>query len=281
MTGVGAADQELDRARAAIVTGASSGIGRACALRLAHVGYDIGVTFHTNRAGAEQVAAEARALGRTAAVVSIDMAHTALVPAAITELVERLDGVDVLVNNAGVNRRARVVEETEAGWRRTLAVNLIGPWACAHAAASHMIGAGRGGRIINVTSVLALAPIDGGGAYCASKAGLDMLTKVMALELAEHGITVNAVAPGHTATPMNFTERELAVEETIARPVIPAARAASPDEIADAVVHLAGPNASYTIGASLLVDGGLLLVSGPESLQRSTGMPPQRTTDTR
>src|ERR1019366_7424660 len=228
MTSSGPTNEGLGRARVAIVTGASSGIGRACALRLAQAGYDIGVPFHTNRGGAEHVAAEAQALGRTSAAVRIDLAQTGLVPAAIGELVERLDGVDVLVNNAGVNRRARVVDETEAGWQHTLAVNLVAPWACAHAAASHMITAGRGGRIINVTSVLALAPIDGGAAYCASKAGLDMLTKVMALELAEHGITVNAVAPGHTATPMNFAKEELTAATTIARPVIPAARAASP-----------------------------------------------------
>ena len=281
MTSSGPTNEGLGRARVAIVTGASSGIGRACALRLAQAGYDIGVTFHTNRGGAEHVAAEAQALGRTSAAVRIDLAQTGLVPAAIGELVERLDGVDVLVNNAGVNRRARVVDETEAGWQHTLAVNLVAPWACAHAAASHMITAGRGGRIINVTSVLALAPIDGGAAYCASKAGLDMLTKVMALELAEHGITVNAVAPGHTATPMNFAKEELTAATTIARPVIPAARAASPDEIADAIAYLAGPNASYTTGASLLVDGGLLLVSGPESLQRGTGLQPQRSTEAR
>jgi NAD(P)-dependent dehydrogenase (short-subunit alcohol dehydrogenase family) len=180
----------------------------------------------------------------------------------------------VLVNNAGVNRRATLLEETIAGFDRTLAVNLVGPWACAQAAARHMIDAGRGGRIVNVTSVLAFVPLEGGGAYGAAKAGLEALTKVLALELAPHGIKVNAVAPGHTATPMNYGPDDLRAA-TISRPVIPTARAAAPDEIAAAIAFLASPAASYATGASLLVDGGLLLASGPQSLQDATGLPPE------
>ena len=168
----------------------------------------------------------------------------------------------MLVNNAGVNRRATVLEETIEGFDRTLAVNLVGPWACAQAAARHMIDGGRGGRIVNVTSVLAFVALDGGGAYGAAKAGLELLTKVLALEFAPNAIKVNAVAPGHTATPMNYGPDDLAAA-TIERPVIPAARAAAPDEIAAAIAFLASPAASYATGASLLVDGGLLLASGP------------------
>jgi NAD(P)-dependent dehydrogenase (short-subunit alcohol dehydrogenase family) len=260
--------------RRAIVTGAGSGIGRATALRLAADGYDVGVTYRANAEGAQSVVAEIRALGRAAAHVELDLATPPGAAAAIDALAERLGGVDVLVNNAGVNRRATVLEETIEGFDRTLAVNLVGPWACAQAAARHMIDGGRGGRIVNVTSVLAFVALDGGGAYGAAKAGLELLTKVLALELAPHAIKVNAVAPGHTATPMNYGPADLEAA-TIERPVIPAARAAAPDEIAAAIAFLASPAASYATGASLLVDGGLLLASGPQSLQDATGRPPE------
>jgi NAD(P)-dependent dehydrogenase (short-subunit alcohol dehydrogenase family) len=261
-------------ARRAIVTGAGSGIGRATALQLAAAGCDVGVTYRANAAGAERVVAEIRALGRAAVHVELDLAEPTAARGAIDTLAARLGGVDVLVNNAGVNRRATVLEETIADFERTLAVNLVGPWACAQAAARHMIAAGQGGRIVNVTSVLAFVALDGGGAYGAAKAGLELLTKVLALELAPHAIKVNAVAPGHTATPMNYGPDDLAAA-TIERPVIPAARAAAPEEIAAAIAFLASPAASYATGASLLVDGGLLLASGPQSLQDATGRPPE------
>ena len=264
----------MTAARRAIVTGAGSGIGRAAALRLAADGCDVGLTYRSNAEGAERVAAEIRDLGRAAACVALDLAEPRTAAVAIDDLADRLGGVDVLVNNAGVNRRATVLEETIEGFDRTLAVNLVGPWACAQAAARHMIAAGRGGQIVNVTSVLAFVALDGGGAYGAAKAGLELLTKVLALELAPHAIKVNAVAPGHTATPMNYGPEDLAAA-TIERPVIPTARAAAPDEIAAAIAFLASPAASYATGASLLVDGGLLLASGPQSLQDATGRPPE------
>jgi NAD(P)-dependent dehydrogenase (short-subunit alcohol dehydrogenase family) len=264
----------MSQPRRAIVTGAGSGIGRATALQLAAAGCDVGVTYRANAQGAERVVAEIGDLGRRAAAVELDLARPQNASATIDALAETLGGVDVLVNNAGVNRRATVHDETVAGFDRTLAVNLVGPWACAQAAARHMVAGGRGGRIVNVTSVLAFVPLEGGGAYGAAKAGLEALTKVLALELAPHGIKVNAVAPGHTATPMNYEADELDAA-SIERPVIPAARAASPDEIAAAIAFLASPAASYATGASLLVDGGLLLASGPQSLQQATGLPPE------
>jgi NAD(P)-dependent dehydrogenase (short-subunit alcohol dehydrogenase family) len=260
--------------RRAIVTGGGSGIGRATALQLAAAGCDVGVTYRANAEGAERVVGEIRDMGRSGASVELDLSRPETAAPAIDALANALGGLDVLVNNAGVNRRATLLEETIAGFDRTLAVNLVGPWACAQAAARHMIAGGRGGRIVNVTSVLAFVPLDGGGAYGAAKAGLEALTKVLALELAPHGIKVNAVAPGHTATPMNYGPAELAAA-SIERPVIPAARAASPDEIAAAIAFLASPAASYATGASLLVDGGLLLASGPQSLQEATGRPPE------
>lgn len=260
--------------RVAIVTGASSGIGRATALALAADGCDIGLTYRANAAGAKALVEEIASLGRKAATVSLDLANPRDAGSAIDKLAGDLGGgLDVLVNNAGLNRRAEVLDEDFDGWQTTLAVNLVGAWACAQASARHMIKNGRGGRIVNVTSILAFTALTGGGAYCAAKAGLEALTKVMALEFASHGITVNAVAPGHTATPMNYRERELGAGQ-IDRPVIPLRRAASPEEIAGAIAFLASSEGSYVTGASLLVDGGLLLASGPQSLQNATGLPP-------
>jgi NAD(P)-dependent dehydrogenase (short-subunit alcohol dehydrogenase family) len=264
----------------AIVTGGGSGIGRATALLLARRGYDVAVTFHRNEAGALAVVEEIEREGRRAFAERFDLARPEHAAEVVEGLIGRLGGVDVLINNAGVNPRAACLEETVEGWAHTLSANLVGPWTCARAAARDMIARGRPGRIVNITSILAFVPLEEGGAYCASKAGLDMLTKVMALELAPHGIAVNAVAPGHTATPMNYAEDELG-EQPIERPVIPLGRAAAADEIAAAVVFMASGEASYASGASLLVDGGLMLASGPQELQRATGLPPKRRTDQR
>lgn len=260
---------------AAIVTGAGSGIGRATAVELARRGFDVGITYNANADGAAETAALVEGAGRRAAVERLDLTRPQDAEAAIGSLAAVLDGVDALVNNAGVNPRSETLSGSVEVWTETLAANLVGPWACARAAAARMVERGGGGRIVNVTSILASVPLSGGGPYCASKAGLDMLTRVMALELAPHGIAVNAVAPGHTATPMNYAPEEYAaaLED---RPVIPMARAAAPEEIARAIVFLATSDGSYATGATLLVDGGLALASGPEEMQRATGLPPQR-----
>jgi NAD(P)-dependent dehydrogenase (short-subunit alcohol dehydrogenase family) len=257
----------------ALVTGGSSGIGRASVLALAGAGFDVGLTFRRREPEALAVARAVRERGRRAEVRRLDLEED---PGAagrvVDELADALGGLDVLVNNAGRNRRAELLEETVDGFARTLGVNLLGPFAAAQAAARRMIAAGTRGRIVNVTSVLEHAPLAAGGAYCASKAGLGLLTRVMALELAPHGIAVNAVAPGHAATPMNF---DVEVDpHDVARPQIPLGRPAAAEEIAAVVAFLASGAASYVTGASYLADGGLLLVSGPETLQRATGLPP-------
>jgi NAD(P)-dependent dehydrogenase (short-subunit alcohol dehydrogenase family) len=259
--------------RRAIVTGAGSGIGRATALLLAERGYDVGITYLSNRDGALAVARSARERGARVVSAQLDLAQLDHVEPAVRELIDELGGVDVLVNNAAVNPRGTTLEATAEAWTHTLHADLVGPWACARAVAADMIERGVRGRIVNVTSVLASAPLHGGGMYCAAKAGLDILTRVMALELAEHGIAVNAVAPGHTATPMNFAPDQLD-GTNIERPVIPLGRAAAAEEVARAIVFLAGDEASYVTGSSLLVDGGLLLASGPQQLQDETGLPP-------
>lgn len=265
-------------AEAAIVTGASSGIGRASAVALAHQGFDVGITWSQDEDGASATVAEVEAAGRRAVSVQLDLRNADEVEDAMRQLATQLGGVAVLVCNAGANRRSDAVEETKQGWSDVLAVNLTAPWLCARALALPMIERGNGGRIIFVTSILAFEPLAGGGAYCASKAGLDALARVLALELAPHGILVNSVAPGHTATPMNFPE-EVPDAFSTDRPIIPLGRPADPAEIASVIAFLASPEASYLSGSTLLVDGGLRLVSGPESLQRAIGLPPEREPD--
>src|SRR3954464_9732902 len=155
--------------RGAVVTGSDSGIGRATAVALARRGHAVGVTWHTDEVGAAETARRVEAEGARAVVTRLDLTE---VGGVIDRLADDLGGVEVLVNNAGANHRAAVVDDTLAGWRRALEVNLTGPFLCAQAAARRMIAAGAGGRIVNVTSIHEHAPLPGAGAYCAAKAGL-------------------------------------------------------------------------------------------------------------
>jgi NAD(P)-dependent dehydrogenase (short-subunit alcohol dehydrogenase family) len=243
----------------AVVTGSDSGIGKATAVALARDGFDIGVTWHEDEPGAEATAQEVRALGRHAEVRRLDLAQLPKAAEVIDELMEALGGIDVFVNNAGTSRQAPFLELEWEDWRHTLAVDLDGAFLCAQRAARRMVAQGRGGRIVNVTSVHEYVPLPDSAAYVSAKHGLGGLTKQMALELAEHGITVNAVAPGEVSTPM--TGQEDVDPRTQERPAIPWKRPGSAHEIASLVVWLASPGAEYATGSSFVVDGGLLLTA--------------------
>lgn len=248
-----------ERTRLAIVTGADSGIGRATAVALARSGCDIGITWHTDSAGAEQTAAEVRGLGRNAELRQIDLAQLPGAASVVDDLAEALGGLDVLVNNAGTGVSTPFLEQTFDEWRHTIAVDLDAAFLCGQRAARHMVAGGRGGRIVNVTSVHEHVPLRGSAAYCAAKGGLGLLTKVMALELAEHGILVNSVAPGEIATPM--TGNDDVDPHTVDRPAIPLGRPGDANEVAAVIAHLCAPGATYTTGMSYVVDGGLLLMA--------------------
>ncbi|WP_328761976.1 MULTISPECIES: SDR family oxidoreductase [unclassified Streptomyces] len=250
---------ENTRRSTAFVTGASSGIGRATAVALAEAGHHVVVGYRADAEGARRTA-DAMPPGAGATLVRLDLGDPRAAAETVRRTAEELGGIDVFVNNAGVNRRADALEEDAEGWQRLLDVDLTGPFLCAQAAAASMVAAGRGGRIINVTSVHEHIPIRGGSAYCAAKAALGAVTKVMALELAEHGITVNSVAPGETATPMNGVPEHTDAAD-VKRPAIPAGRPGRPREVAALITHLASPAAAYTTGVSLTVDGGLSLMA--------------------
>ena len=245
--------------RIAIVTGASSGIGRATAVSLARAGCDVGITYRGADEGAAEVKDEVEAIGRRCEVRALDLADPAAGPPVVDDLAEALGGLDVLVNNAGTGDTTPFLELELDDWRKVLAVDLDGAFLCGQAAARRMVEAGRGGRIVNVTSVHEHVPLDESAAYCAAKGGLGQLTKVMALELAPHGITVNAVAPGEIATPM--TGNDDVDPETVDRPYIPVGRPGSAAEMAAVIAFLASPEASYVTGASIIADGGLLLMA--------------------
>jgi len=242
----------------AIVTGASSGIGAATAVQLATRGYAVGITYASNLDGALETSQRVKAEGVPVAVAQLDLNEPAHVPETFQRLSDELGGrLSVLVNSAGLSTRAESLTLTADEFGRALAVNLVGPALCAQAAARLMIEATTPGRIVHVTSVLASVPCSGAAAYCAAKAGLEMLTRVTALEWAEHGISVVGVAPGHTATPMTGVP-EIGATTDLNRPVIPAGRAAAPDEIAREIVHLAVDGSRYVTGVTLPVDSGYL-----------------------
>ena len=244
--------------RLAIVTGADSGMGKATAELLATEGFDVGITFHTDESGARDTQQAVEQRGQRCFVARQDLTSPSTADV-IDQLADQLGGIGVLVNNAGTGHSDPVLDLSYDRWREVIATDLDGPFLCAQRAARRMVEQGKGGRIVNVTSVHEHVPRMGAAAYCTAKAGLGMLTKMLALELGRHGILVSSVAPGEIATPMTGQGEENAYDQQ--RPGNPVGRPGHVNEVASVIAFLASPRSSYLTGASITVDGGLTLMA--------------------
>ena len=241
--------------RKAVVTGAGRGIGRGCALALAGAGADVGLVARSGEQ-LEAVAQEVAALGRRAVPVPADLTGTEALPSLAGELEAGLGGIDILVNNAGINIPQEAVEVTPENWDRVMNINLKAGFFFSQAVGRIMIDQGRGGRIINITSQTGSVALIKRAAYCAGKAGLNLVTKVLAMEWAPHNILVNAVAPTFIETEMTKDMladpvfREYALAKNLLK------RFGRVEDVAAAVVYLASPASSLVTGHILMVDAG-------------------------
>lgn len=240
--------------RVALVTGASRGIGRACALALGDAGAAVAVAYGTGAAAADEVAARLREGGGQAVTLGADLADPAAAAGLVARTVEALGSLDIVVNNAGITRDNLAVRISDADWDDVIAVDLTAAFHICRAALRPMLRA-RGGRIINISSVAGVTGNPGQANYSAAKAGLIGLTKALCREVGSRGITVNAVAPGFIETDMTAALGSAILGTVTAS--VPLGRVGTADEVAAAVRFLALPDAAYITGHVLHVDGGM------------------------
>jgi glucose 1-dehydrogenase len=249
--------------KVALITGSDSGIGAATAVAFADEGADVVVTYLDDEKGAEQTRAAVTAAGRRATVVQADVSEEKEVERLFDQALADLGTIDILVNNAGVDASGKQVAELPTDvWDRAIRTNVYGYFFCCRRFTKERLAAGGPGKIINISSVHADNPNPGGADYDCSKGAIRMLTRTLALELAEKSINVNSLEPGMVLTPFNqaaIDDPELLEQQVQS---IPMKRAAQPEEIAKLAVFLASADADYVTGASYVMDGGLKINLG-------------------
>ncbi len=250
------ATEKILAGKVAFVTGASRGIGRAIALRLAFDGAKVALNFASNSSKAESVRNEIESAGGTAMLVQGDVSNFETVNALVKQVVDAWGRLDILINNAGITRDNLLLKMSEDDFDRVIATNLKGVFNCTKAVTRLMMKQ-RGGRIVNMSSVVALKGNISQANYAAAKAGIIGFTKTAARELASRGVTVNAVAPGLINTDMTAALSEKVKEVMLQE--IPAGRMGTPEDVANAVAFLVSDQAAYITGQVLSVDGGMVM----------------------
>jgi glucose 1-dehydrogenase len=240
------------------ITGGDQGIGRAIAERLAHDGADVAICYRSNQSGAQEVVTQITRLGRRAASIQCDVGKVQDGQRFIAESIAQLGKLDILINNAGLERRADFWDVTEADFDAVLDVNLKGLFFLTQAFVRHRMQAKSSGKVINISSVHEELPFPHFASYCASKGGLKMLTRNLSIELAPLGITINSIAPGAIETPINKNLLNDPAKLNALLRNIPLKRLGEPSDVASLASFLASSESSYITGTTLFVDGGLL-----------------------
>jgi glucose 1-dehydrogenase len=248
--------------KVAIVTGSSSGIGAAIALAFATEGAAVVINYSRHPDSAQKVLDEIESAGGKGIVVGADVSDPKEVESMIQKAVDAFGRLDIVVNNAGMEHRMPFLETPFEVWQETIAVNLTGTWLGCQAAAKQMVAQGDPGRIINVSSVHEDLAMLTNSPYCASKGGVRMLMRTLAVELAPHEITVNNIAPGAIDTPMDAPLKQDPdkMKELLAE--IPLGRMGKPEDVANLALFLASDDSSYVTGSTLFVDGGMIRQAG-------------------
>jgi glucose 1-dehydrogenase len=248
--------------KVAIVTGAATGIGQAIAIAFSQNGSSVVVDYLGDGSVSEDTIHQIQIIGGKCLAVSADVSRPDDVDEMVQKTIAAFGRLDILVNNAGIEKKIAFVDYPLQEWQKIVAVNLTGPFLCSQAAAKQMIRQGGGGRIINISSIHEDLPMPTNAPYCASKGGIRMLMRTIAVELAPHRITVNNIGPGAIYTPIDKDVEGDPRLNALILAEIPIGRWGKPQEVAELAVYLASDDAAYVTGSTYFIDGGMLRNAG-------------------